>query len=490
MRRRCAVALVLVVAAAMACRAADRPRIAVMRSTTAGTPIAGMGDHLTALLSWRLRESGRFDVLPDIPAQGESGLRQWAGEQSIGGGAPPPRVLIPYVMMDDGYFQVMVVVADLASASRPATFVIDGEGGLRELARAIGTLGDRLAGEAALASPAQGAEGESALTSPPALKLTERMRAYRGAKAGVMTSTFIDRFDPRTVRLMNYNVNWDAIFPDVNERAAEKFQRLVKALDPDVLCLQEIREKSAEDVRALLSAISPLPNGATWHAYKGWTNVIASKYPLSLTGDRTVPPGERELAMALVDLPDERFKADLYVINNHWKCCGDTANDPQRQQMADAIANWIRDARTPGGAIDLPERTPLVICGDLNIVGGFQPVETLLTGDIIDERRYGPDFKPDWDGSALTDLKPRHNADGVETYTWRNDNDRWPPGRLDFIIFSDSLLEPVHSFVLNTTVLPPELLARTRLEALDVTLDDVGREYDHLPLVVDFRVLE
>ena len=59
--------------------------------------------------------------------------------------------------------------------------------------------------------------------------------------------------------------------------------------------------------------------------------------------------------MCLVDLPDDRFSNDLYVMNNHYKCCG--GFDARRQEQSDALVNWQRDARTPGGFITLPAGT-------------------------------------------------------------------------------------------------------------------------------------
>ncbi len=176
------------------------------------------------------------------------------------------------------------------------------------------------------------------------------------ASSGCRTapSTFLERPDSSDLRVVSYNVYWDKIFPDEDQQQAEKFIRVVKALDPDVLNLQEIR-RDAADVVAVMNAALPLPNGKSWHAFKGYTNVIVSKYPLKMTADRTDPPGQRGLAMALVDLPDDRFAVDLYVLNNHFKCCGDTENDRQRQQQSDAVINWVRDACTAGGAIDLPQ---------------------------------------------------------------------------------------------------------------------------------------
>jgi endonuclease/exonuclease/phosphatase family metal-dependent hydrolase len=318
--------------------------------------------------------------------------------------------------------------------------------------------------------------------------------------APTTTGTLVDRAPTTDLRFVSYNVLWNTIFEDVSPVQAAKFVRLMRALNPDVLALQEIglhpedrgkkgaRARTASEVVDVMNAALPPPPGATWHAWQGGDSVIVSKYPLKMTLKDTTPAGDRKQAIALVDLPDDHFHVDLYVFNNHYKCCGGEANDPQRQKQSDAIAAWIRDARTPGGHVDLPPGTPIIVAGDLNIVGGFGPVRTLLEGDIADEATYGLDTPPDWDNTPFTDLRPRHNVVGADDYTWRDDNDRWPPGRLDFIIYSDSVLEPAHSLVLNTVSLSDLDLQAAGLQRFDVTADDAGRTFDHLPLVADFRV--
>lgn len=285
---------------------------------------------------------------------------------------------------------------------------------------------------------------------------------------------------------MTYNVHFDSIFPDGPAERAAKFRRVVQAVQPDVLALQEIRKPAAAAANVVNEAL-PLPGGGKWNACKGWTNVTLSRFPLSMTLERTDPPGERELCIAMVDLPNDRFPIDLYLMNNHFKCCGDTKNDPLRQKQSDAIVNWIRDVRTPGGKVDLPEKTALIICGDLNIVGARQPLDTLLTGDIQDEQAFGPDLPPDWDDSPLSDVPATHNAESGEVYTWRDDTDQYPPGRLDYVIYSDSVLTVVHSFVLDTLTMSEAMLKETGLDRLDCALDSVGKKIDHLPVVVDFR---
>jgi endonuclease/exonuclease/phosphatase family metal-dependent hydrolase len=302
---------------------------------------------------------------------------------------------------------------------------------------------------------------------------------------------FLDRHLPGDLRLLNFNVNNDSIFPSVNAVQAAKFERIVNALNPDVVCLQEV-SVPASDVEDLMDAIAPLGGGASWQAHRALDrgDVLVSKYALSMQATGTVPSGWRGPAMALVDLPDAEFDNDLYVIGTHFKCCGDDTEDGLRQQQADAITNWIRDARTPGGAINLPAGTGFVVAGDLNLVHAFQPAATLLGGNIIDEGTYGSDSPPDWDGTMNTDAHPFHNGRELYDYTWRNDWSSFAPGRLDFVTYSDSALQAANVFILNTSLMSTAELTASGLQRWDVTLDLAGEHYDHLPLVVDFRQAE
>jgi endonuclease/exonuclease/phosphatase family metal-dependent hydrolase len=316
---------------------------------------------------------------------------------------------------------------------------------------------------------------------------------------GAHTGTFIDREEPSDLRLVDYNVDWNSIFVDVDAPQAAKFARLINTLNPDILTMQEIgaapgkregaaaKKRTAEEVVKLLNQIIPLGGGATWHAFQGKDCVTASRYPLKLTAEKLIPAGDSDLAAALVDLPDQSFGMDFYILNNHYKCCDAEKNDPRRQKQSDALVRWIRDARTPGDNINLPDGTAIAVVGDLNIVGSFQPVETLLSGDVTDEASYGPDFAPDWDDSPLADAHPLHNVVGPDDWTWRNDTGQYQPGRLDYILFTDSVLEAVKKFALDTTTMSESDLAASGLQKFDVTSDDVGQVYDHLPLVVDFR---
>ena len=110
---------------------------------------------------------------------------------------------------------------------------------------------------------------------------------------------------------------------------------------------------------------------------------------------------------------------------------------------------FVRTARN--GGIITPD-SPMIILGDMNLVGLAQQQRTLLTGDIVDENRFGSDFAPDGDGSALADLKPP--VTGLPMFfTWYNSQSPFSPGRLDYIVYTDSVLEPGNRFVLFTPTL-------------------------------------
>ena len=295
------------------------------------------------------------------------------------------------------------------------------------------------------------------------------------------SGTFIDRWDADDLRVVSFNIYRDAIFDPrfgADAEAPDRFARIVNALRPDVLALQEVYEHSAAQVATLMNQVAPLGGSDTWNAYRRSDNVIVSRYPLLAT------TGSIGHADAVVDLPDDRYDVDLLVTNDHLPCC---SAEPERQLKADRLVTWMEDLRTPGGAFTVPTGTPFVLLGDFNIVGSGRPLETLLTGDVEFDQ-YFDDSPPDWDGTPITDAHPLQNGRGPEDYTWRNDSDRFDPGVLDYVLFSDSVLETANRFVLNTRTMTPGELAATGLEPDDVLVNVDDGFFDHLPLAVDFRL--
>ena len=119
----------------------------------------------------------------------------------------------------------------------------------------------------------------------------------------------------------------------------------------------------------------------------------------------------------------------------------------------------------------------------MNLVGYAEQLDSLLNGWISDEDKFGVSRAADWDGTGFADAIPYHTTCG-EAYTWRDDERSFAPGRLDYIVYSDSVLELRNRFVLWT----PDLTA-AELQSLHLEADDTAKASDHLPVVADFIML-
>jgi exonuclease III len=317
--------------------------------------------------------------------------------------------------------------------------------------------------------------------------------------------TFLDKPYPENIRLMDYAISWDSIFPDTDQlnherreaNMVDEFERLLQGIQPDIVCLQEINPiRDPHEVSRIFDKALPLDNGSEWQGASMRDNFIVSKFPLKTDGyELYVIPGtvEIEQAAVLVDLPDAEYgDTDLYVICVHFRSGGSETDRIQRQNQADGIVRQIRDLKTNGDFIDLRDNTPLVVAGDFNVFYNEQALHltTVLTGNIFSEGLYGADEKPDWDSSNLTDIRPSHNNEGSIFYTWRSDITPLDPGILDRIVYSDSVMKVSNAFVLDTSALSTDLLEQYGFQAGDVALNLNTGQYHHYPLVVDFMLNE
>ena len=284
----------------------------------------------------------------------------------------------------------------------------------------------------------------------------------------------INKEDTSFLRVMDWNVLNDGL---TNSSRQQYFARILKVVNPDIICFSECVNSSASMVKQALDLILPLSNSYGWYTMKqDYDDVVASRYPISQGW--TYDPDGRSFA-SLIDLPDYYGK-DLLTVNAHLKCCGGQSNDDRRQREVDAIISFLKDAKTEGGNIDLPEDTPFIIMGDLNLVGLRQQLVSLLTGEIINTGQFGVGGPPDWDDTDLEDLIAQQ-TDKRTAYTWRDDRNSYPPGRLDFQIFTNSVLNVKKAFVIQTEVMSPERLAQYSLQQFDTR-----NASDHFPKVTDY----
>jgi len=281
----------------------------------------------------------------------------------------------------------------------------------------------------------------------------------------------ISNNDSSFLRFLSWNVRADDLF---DPNLFDEYDRILSALNPEIIAFQEIYSHDSADLKELMESILPSGTGEEWFTLIDSNDIaLASRYNILESWLPNSP--NRAFFVELKPV----YAKNLLVIGAHPRCC---ANDAGRQIEIDGIMAFFRDALSTGGVIDLEEDTPVILAGDFNLVGERRQLETLLTGDILDNTTWGSDFSPDWDGTNLSDAIPRH-TDLLQTYTWRNDNSQFSPGRLDFIIYTDSAIKLENSFMLWTD----EMSADT-LNAYNLVASDTRFASDHLPVVADFSL--
>jgi len=276
------------------------------------------------------------------------------------------------------------------------------------------------------------------------------------------------------IRVMSHNVLFSNF---MKPEATGAYQRLYRAVQPDIIGFSELyTDYSIDEIITRLEEILPSPEGKSWKVERTNDNVLATRYSIKFN----TSAGPFGNGAFLVDLRPT-YNSDLFVVVAHPPCCD---NDPARQDEADAIAAFIRDAKAPGGELTLIDKTPVMIVGDMNFVGDPRQVSTLVDGDIVQENIYGNDYIPDWDGTSFEDSKPlSSNLPHTFTHNGGDGPGTYSNGRLDYIIYSGSVLDLENSFVMFTPAMPQDTL--TLYGLIDSDTDIAS---DHLPLIADFKL--
>jgi endonuclease/exonuclease/phosphatase family metal-dependent hydrolase len=284
------------------------------------------------------------------------------------------------------------------------------------------------------------------------------------------TPISFDKRHSTDIRLITHNVlSSNLMNPDYQEY----FQRMYIALNPDIIALQEMYEHTNQ-LQSLISTWFPDDQWYTSSQFRD--NIIISKYPILAQDFMT---NSSRTMVALLGT-ENVLGSDLIIFNSHLACC---ANNESRQNDADEFAaNW-RDWRENGnGPFILTGNTPFVHVGDFNLVGNREQLITLTEGNIIDETTFGDDYPLDWDGTPIADLFSRHTHKRMG-YTWRRDNSSFSPGKLDYILYTDSVLDTAKHFVLNTLTMDSASLSEYGLNAWDSY-----NSSDHLLRILDIAV--
>ena len=277
----------------------------------------------------------------------------------------------------------------------------------------------------------------------------------------------IKKSSPDHLRIISYNVLKDNLFITSLQ---PPFKRIFQALDPDIIGLCEIYNRTSAQTAALIESFLPSTGGRKWYHSEVNPDIrIVSRYPVI---DKKALDGNGAF---LLDLGSKK----LIYIMTHLPCCD---NETDRQDEVDNIMSFVRSVRYGISSFQVPQNTPVVIAGDMNLVGLKQQQQTLITGNIQNNTTYGPDFLPDWDDTSLEDVVPVATNNSA-TFTWYNESGTYSAGRLDYILYTGSVMSVKNSFGLWSRSLTDQ-----QLSSAGLFREDIETASDHLPIVADFQV--
>jgi endonuclease/exonuclease/phosphatase family metal-dependent hydrolase len=267
---------------------------------------------------------------------------------------------------------------------------------------------------------------------------------------------------PGTLRLVSWNVQRGALMSN-----PKPFRNVLRALEPDILLLQELTDQSSlDELQSMLEDFMPTADDRRWFLLRSRSGsnlrcVVASRLPLTeaepiaLLSYPDRPQRSVRMAAAIIHHRDRH----LLACSVHMPCCGFAGDDRDLRRQVEA--SLIRDAIDRVGGFTTIDA--VVIAGDFNLVGSRTPLDTLL----------------EQTGLAVA---PAVQLDGRTNATWADRGQPFGPGRLDFLLHSHPELEIVRSFTLDTADLAPGWLQTHQLDA-----DDTTNASDHLPVVADVR---
>lgn len=287
--------------------------------------------------------------------------------------------------------------------------------------------------------------------------------SFEGQTVPPFKGTTLTPHSSTDLRLISHNTYNNGL---ISDKRAPTLKRIYEVLRPDVLTLNECWDISAKRAKRFFNQKLPINNSREWHAIKlDEGNITIAKYPFK---NQWLLEKDMRMSAAMVDHPVR----DFLLINAHLSCCD---KEQERQNQAKALMNFLEDAHTPGGRLNISKTTPIIVAGDMNLVGSGRTLK-LLTGDSTRSKF----FKPDWDYTPLQVLSTPHTH-GHFTYTWQSLESGWPAGKLDYIMYTSSVLSPKKGFTLNTNQIPDSLLSKTKLKSKATSTAS-----DHYPLVADF----
>ncbi len=359
--------------------------------------------------------------------------------------------------------------------------------------------------------------------------------------------------DPADVRVMTWNVR-DSLCRSENKNDPNgnwaALARIVAALEPDVLLLQETGDNSGNGTGAGVDSVTNLTtvmnlffdggndpfNGGTVGEFvqlyrPGYSldhifvssasdgfnrNVILSRWPFAdLNGNGTatisdftvqsnasgVPGGSggiRGFQFAEIDLPNAQYVGDLVVGNVHMKSGGSSNDALQRLTAAQNTWYYTRYLYNGNGtATPDPENTIPEFPSSTVVLGPSTPI--IMGGDLNeDESTNGRKGPAEWlaNGIASGGTSDGNNPDGTDasfdnaTEFFTGIRSTQGGSKLDYLVWQDQIATARRQFVFRSQNVPVPSLP-PELVGIGFPPNDAGNfasllASDHYPVVIDF----
>lgn len=247
------------------------------------------------------------------------------------------------------------------------------------------------------------------------------------------------------LKLISWNVN------GLRAQVRKGFLEKLEALDPDILCLQEIKLSEGQ-LELDLENYEEYYNYAERKGYSG-TAIFTKKKPLSVTYGIGIPEHDQE--GRVITMAFESFiLVTCYTPNSK----RGLERLDYRQVWEDAFLAYLKK---------LEEDKPVVVCGDLNVAHNdidlANPSSNHKNAGFTDEERAK--FNQLLDNGFIDTFRYFH-PDETEAYTWwsnfANSRARNIGWRIDYFLASEALKPrlisaSIHADVMGSDHCPVEL---------------------------------
>lgn len=247
------------------------------------------------------------------------------------------------------------------------------------------------------------------------------------------------------MRLVSWNVN------GIRAAAKKDFFEAIKAMDPDILCLQETKAQVAEAEEALapLKRYHVQCNSADKKGYSG-TALLSKTKPLSINEDMGIAAHDEEGRVQCAEYPG------FYLVNVY------VPNSGQQLDRLDYRKQWDSDFLKY--LKKLERSKPVIVCGDFNVA--HRPID--LKNDKANYNKTAGYTQIEIDGmdhfleaGFIDTFRHFHPQEVAYTY-WsyrfkaRERNTGW---RLDYFLVSKILIDkvkgvPIYSDILGSDHCP------------------------------------